>query len=163
MRNYKHFDKQFLNKDGHHSIAAIMTSIDDWTVPFDGDKEPQLILQSYMRITDCGSSVTLDFNITDKPDFHNALFKLAQLRDAINRFEVSLRKEANDFFGGNGGEQTDTNPDQNSLDKETLIAEIMSAIDVGGTIARMIPLDDSANWGASKGTPQRIRLRRNLG
>jgi hypothetical protein len=98
----RHYSRQFLNNEGHHGLAAVLTEITD------GDKsDTYLDFSASVTVSDCNRTVTLDFGVyggtTSKKDraelradLENARAKAALLKAELDAFTASLDEALGD-------------------------------------------------------------------
>jgi hypothetical protein len=92
----RHYSRKFLNNEGHHGLAAVLTEVTD------GDKsDTYLDFSASMTVSDCNRTVTLDFGVyggtTSKKDraelranLENARAKAALLKAELDAFVGAL-------------------------------------------------------------------------
>ena len=87
------FIRKFLNKKGHETIALIYFLIerDIWTNK--DAKEEHISHSIECTIGDCSRHINLDFNLSNKSDFVNGMYKLNLLIDSLQKFRKAYIKE----------------------------------------------------------------------
>lgn len=76
MSDQVFYERQFLNDEGHHNLAAILAEVDLWESSIEG----------CIEISDCGRKIELDFWASNDSDYQNGLKKLDRLIDTISGF-----------------------------------------------------------------------------
>lgn len=91
------YKREFLNKKGFHSNAHIFVEIgnyDDIKKKIENGEKvreydfPEIIFD----LMDCSRLIHLDFDIGDKAERTNSLYKINKLKEAINDFEKEIKK-----------------------------------------------------------------------
>jgi hypothetical protein len=93
------YRRQFLNEEGHHSVAAVLAEIKEGD-----DDKGYLDFGATLQIADCNRSITLDFGVFGttrtakerkelRSNLDNARLKAARLRTAVNDFISGLETE----------------------------------------------------------------------
>ncbi|MFE2099547.1 hypothetical protein [Streptomyces sp. NPDC059468] len=92
----RHYSRRFLNNEGHHGLAAVLTEVND------GDTDSAFLdFGASVTISDCNRTVTLDFGVyggttSDKDraelraDLKNARAKAALLKAELDAFVGAL-------------------------------------------------------------------------
>jgi hypothetical protein len=100
--NASHYSRQFLNNEGHHGLAAVLTEVTA------GDKsDTYLDFSASVTVSDCNRTVTLDFGVyggtTSKKDraglrseMENARAKAALLKAELDAFVGALDEALGD-------------------------------------------------------------------
>lgn len=98
----RHYSRQFLNNEGHHGLAAILTEITD------GDEsETYLDFSASVTVSDCNRTVALDFGVYGgtsskkdraelRADLENARAKAALLKAELDAFVGALDEALGD-------------------------------------------------------------------
>lgn len=113
--NTQYYRREFLNEEGHHSLAAVLAEIKQ------GDQDPAYLdMGATFQVGDCSRSITLDFGVFGtakttkdrkelREDIANARIKaerlLSTLREFVDTLDGALetvefdldRRDAEDF------------------------------------------------------------------
>jgi hypothetical protein len=85
MARQVHGGRSLLNMPGHHSTAAIVAECDDTVSREINDDDDGYRLQPNItcKITDCDSSVNIEFDVSTANQLENSLFKVDAMIDAL--------------------------------------------------------------------------------
>lgn len=86
-----HFERKFLNTEGYHELAGIVTQIDDmrkesWTSPFYG----------LYKISNCDRALELTLDFGNEEELNNTLYKMDTIISVTKAFRdkaASLRED----------------------------------------------------------------------
>lgn len=84
----KFYVREWLNKEGHHSVAFILASID-----VDESRWGGRYSDSSIIISDCNRQIELTFDTNCEESFENSLYKLNILIKTLKEFKCVLEKE----------------------------------------------------------------------
>lgn len=89
MKKRTHLSKkEFLNKDGFHSIAAVGYTME--LVTWEKQGKSGAYASCELRVQDCQDSVTLDLSIDSEETLENSRYKLATLKRVIEQAQHDL-------------------------------------------------------------------------
>jgi hypothetical protein len=93
-KNYIKFAKNgVLNKPGFNSVAAFSYCIESgFSLDEEINKDSYITNQSYFAISACNRTIELDLEIYEEDQYENSLFKIRQLKKALNQLEKDLIK-----------------------------------------------------------------------
>ena len=78
-------DRRFLNKDCHHSIAAVSGSVKEET-----DNENWAPIEAEFHISNCDRSISLDLYIDDLDSLENTIYKMEQIEKVSKGMKEAL-------------------------------------------------------------------------
>lgn len=85
--------RQFLNKPGHHSTAAVIASVEDTSRLAKAELRYQRIPRVYLKISDCLREVKMQFDLQTPSQQSNSIYKIKILVDALTAFQAALEEE----------------------------------------------------------------------
>lgn len=88
MKNkFNFFEKRFLNRDGHHSIASVLGEV----IQYGGDSSFTPFIGEFI-ISDCSRNINLSIDFQNKEAFENSIFKMKQLEEVSRNMRKALEK-----------------------------------------------------------------------
>lgn len=84
--------KQFLNKDGHNSIAAIGVELE---LPEDGNRH---WLGGNMSISDCTRTIDLELSLSSEDDILNSMYKLSTIMNTCKEALMYINDNSDKYL-----------------------------------------------------------------
>lgn len=85
--------RRFLNRPGHHAGAHVMAVVPDSSSCTKEGCDHRWCSDPELRIADCSSVISLEFDRDTASDRRNSLYKLDVLIDTLTRFRAALEVE----------------------------------------------------------------------
>lgn len=84
--------RKWINKPRFHSNGHVL--VDVQSSPWENKDEKKVTIGGSFDIADCTRIISLSVDVHDKEDLENVLFKLAALKEAIERTEKFVKDHA---------------------------------------------------------------------